>query len=81
MMNVKNKSMDLFVRNYKKMVCIILCVCISLGFCKVQIEASTTETEKLYPYVDSKTKKAGFVNQKGKVVIKAAYDSVDDFSS
>ena len=51
-----------------------------INCCTAKQKVEAKETNQLYSYVDSKSGLCGFVDKKGKVIIKPIYDSVGDFS-
>lgn len=66
----------------KNMVCMLLCAVMALSVVTIpeKVTAKTTAKNTLYRYMDAKSEKYGFVNSKGKIVVKAVYDEADNFS-
>ena len=66
----------------KNMVCMLLCAIMALSVITIpeKVTAKTTTKNTLYRYMDAKSEKYGFVNSKGKIVVKAVYDEADNFS-
>lgn len=66
----------------KNMVCMLFCAIMALSVITIpeKVAAKTTTKNTLYRYMDAKSEKYGFVNSKGKIVVKAVYDEVDNFS-
>ena len=65
----------------KNMVCMLFCAIMALSVITIpeKVAAKTTTKNTLYRYMDAKSKKYGFVNSKGKIVVKAVYDQADNF--
>lgn len=74
--------MKKMMKMMKNMVCMLLCAVMALSVITIpeKVTAKMTTKNTLYRYMDAKSEKYGFVNSKGKIVVKAIYDEADNFS-